>query len=121
MATLNDFKRLADLKGVKYYILVKRDGAVVSANMEDAVVLSSTIVMSGLNSEGLETKMGGQRHRYLTIERSDGEDLVVFSLGNYFLGIIKILNCDSLQAITEVIGFLKDLTMKGKNHPGIRD
>ncbi len=91
----------------------------VSANMEDAVALSSTIVMSGINSESLEKKMGGQRYRYLAVERNDGEDLVVFSLGNYFLGIIKMLNYDSPQAITGVIGFLKALTMKGKNHPGI--
>ncbi len=119
MVTKKDFKQLAGLDGVAHYLLVRRDGAVVAGNLETAVSLASTVVLSGISCEAMEKNVGGKRYSYMTIERESGEHLVIFSLGNYFLGVIQQSGNDSIQLIESVIAFLKKLISSGKNHPGI--
>ncbi len=119
MVTTKDLKQVEDLDGVANYLLVRRDGAVVSKNIEDAVTLASTVVLSGTSCEAMEKNMGGKRYRYMAIERESGEHLLIFSLGNYFLGIIQQSGHDIQKLNDTIIAFLKKLFTKGKNHPGI--
>ncbi len=119
MVTTKDLKQVADLDGIASYLLVRRDGAVVAQNMEDAVTLASMVVVSGISCEAMEKNLGGKRYRYMAIEREGGEHLLIFSLGNYFLGVIKQSSYDIEQLIDTVSAFLIKIFKKGKNHPGI--
>lgn len=110
MATAKDFSRLGDIDGVSKYILVRNDGYVVSENYEDAVALSSAIVTSGKYCDSLTDDLEDRRYIYCCIERVSGNNVLVFSLGRYYLGIIKHSDTDPQQLADVIIGFLKTLS-----------
>ncbi|AGF79347.1 hypothetical protein UWK_02816 [Desulfocapsa sulfexigens DSM 10523] len=109
MATAKDFSRLGDIEGVSKYILVRNDGYVVSENYEEAVALSSAIVTSGKLCDSLSDDLEGRRYIYCCVERASGDNILVFSLGRYYLGIIKHSESDPQQLSDTIIGFLKGL------------
>jgi len=110
MATAKDFSRLGDIEGVSRYILVRNDGYVVSENYEEAVALASAIVTSGKYCDSLSEDLDGRRYIYCCVERTSGDNVLVFSLGRYYLGIIKHADCDPQQLADTIIGFLKGLS-----------
>lgn len=109
MATAKDFSRLGDIAGVSNYILVRNDGYVVSENYEEAVTLSSAIVTSGKQCDSLADDLGNKRYIYCCIERQSGDNVLIFSLGRYYLGIIKHSDSDPQQVADGIIAFLKSL------------
>lgn len=109
MATTKDFSKLADIEGVGNYILVRNDGYVVSENYEDAVALSSAIVTSGKYCDSLADDLAGRRYIYCCIERTSGENILVFSLGRYYLGIIQHSASASQSIADATISFLRTL------------
>lgn len=110
MASAKDFARLAQINGVAHYILVRGDGQVVSQNMEDAESLGLIIAEGGTKCDALAADMGGNRYIHLSIERESGDDLLVFSLGSYYLGILKHAESQRQEVIDRVIFFLKNLS-----------
>lgn len=110
MATAKDFSRLGTIEGVAQFILVRNDGYVVSENFEDAVSLSSAIVTSGKYCDSLSDNLGGRRYIHLCIERSSGSNILVFSLGRYYLGIIKQPDSDPQTVADSILAFLKGLS-----------
>ncbi len=110
MASAKDFNRLARIDGIAHYILVRGDGQVVSQNMEDAASLGPVIAAGGTKCDALAADMGGNRYIHLCIERESGNDLLVFSLGSYYLGILKDEESQRQEVIDNVIYFLKNLS-----------
>lgn len=110
MASAKDFARLAQINGVAHYILVQGDGQVVSQNMEDAENLGLIIAGGGTKCDALAADMGGNRFIHLSIERESGNDLLVFSLGSYYLGILKHAESPRQEVIDKVIYFLQNLS-----------
>lgn len=110
MASANDFNRLAQIGGVAHYILVRGDGRVVSENMDDAASLGPIIAAGGTQCDSLAADMGGNRYIHLCIERESGNDLLVFSLGRYYLGILKHADSPRQEIIDNVIYFLQNLS-----------
>ncbi len=110
MATAKDFSQLGDIEGVSQFILVRNDGYVVSENFDDAVSLSSAIISCGKNCDSLTDNLGGRRYIYFCVERSSGENLLVFSLGRYYLGIIKHPDSDPQILADSIVAFLKTLS-----------
>ncbi len=110
MATAKDFSRLGTIEGVAQFILVRNDGYVVSENFDDAVSLSSTIVTSGKYCDSFSENLSGRRYIHLCIERSSGGNILVFSLGRYYLGIIKHPDIDPQVLADSILAFLKGLS-----------
>ncbi len=110
MATTKDFSRLGDIEGVANYILVRNDGYVVSENYDDAVALSSAIVTTGKLCDSLVDDLSNRRYIYCCIERKSGDNLLVFSLGRYFLGIIKHPAAEPQALADGIIAFLRTLS-----------
>jgi hypothetical protein len=109
MATAKDFSKLGDIDGVSRYILVRDDGYVVNNNYDDAVALSSAIVTSGKYCDSLAEDLSGRKYIYCCVERNSGNDVLVFSLGRYYLGIIKHADTSPEQLAEAIIAFLKAL------------
>lgn len=110
MASAKDFAQLEQIDGVAHYILVRGDGQIVSQNMDDAATYGPIITTGGSQCDALAADMGGNRYIHLCIERESGNDLLVFSLGRYYLGIFKHADSDRQEAIDSVIYFLKNLS-----------
>ena len=114
MTKVTEINKLAEVEGVESFIFVRRDGKVVAENMDNAVSMASTIVMSGLNCESMETLVKEKRYKYLSIERESGKDLIILSLGNFFLGIIKAQEYQSREILDATYSFLKNLMGRKK-------
>lgn len=110
MATTKDFSRLGDIEGVSHYMLIRNDGYVVSENYADAVALSSSIVTTGKSCDSLADDMSGRQYLYCCIERKSGDNILVFSLGRYYLGIIKHPATDPQILADSIISFLRTLS-----------
>jgi hypothetical protein len=110
MATTKDFSRLGDIEGVAHYILVRNDGYVVSENYDEAVALSSSIVTTGKYCDSLADDLSGRQYIYCCIERKSGDNILVFSLGRYYLGIIKYPVTDPQMLADSIISFLRTLS-----------
>ena len=110
MATAKDFSKLGDIDGVSQYILVRDDGYVVSNNHDDAVALSSAIVTSGKYCDSLAEDLAERKYIYCCVERNSGNDVLVFSLGRYYLAIIKHTDIGPEQLAEAIIAFLKALS-----------
>lgn len=109
MATAKDFAGLDEIEGVSQYVLVREDGQVISENSQDALKLATTIVNSGKHCDSLGDDLNRSRYVYCSVERTSGNDIIVFSLGLYFLGIVKHPDSDPQQLADTVIAFLKGL------------
>jgi len=110
MATTKDFARLGDIEGVANYILVRNDGYVVSDNYPDAVTLSSSIVTTGKSCDSLADDLSGRRYIYCCVERKSGDNILVFLLGRYYLGIIKHPATEPQVLADSIIAFLRTLS-----------
>ncbi|MEK6201255.1 MAG: hypothetical protein N2A40_02370 [Desulfobulbaceae bacterium] len=110
MASAKDFARLEQINGVAHYLLVRGDGQVISQNREDAAGLGPIISSCGTQCDALSADMGGNRYIHTCIERESGNDLLVFSLGRYYLGIVKHADGERQEIIDNVIYFLKNLS-----------
>lgn len=110
MASVKDFARIGNIEGVNNYVLVRNDGFVVSENYEDAISLTSAIVTSGKYCDSLTDDLEFGRYLYCCIERLSGENVLIFSLGRYYLGIIKHADTDPQRLADAVMAFIKSLS-----------
>ncbi len=85
--------RILQIPGVKHFILVKENGKIIAHNVitdknkpED---ISSTIVSSAIHSEAIRSTMGFTHFNCLKISRENSENILVFPIKNYFLGIFQ--------------------------------
>lgn len=107
MATAKDFSKLGEIDGVSKFILVRNDGNIVSKNFDDTASLSSTIIAVGKMCDSFSDDLNNRRYIHLNIERNSGENILVFSLGHYYLGIIKNSASDWVLLCDSILNFLK--------------
>ncbi len=119
MATLQDFQFLSYIDGVDQYLFIRRDGHVVAHNFKDPEETVSTVVMIAENCESLQRDMGNSRCLYCQFQRSSGQHLLIFLLGNYYLCILQRPDCDSHTTVENIITYLNKLTRERVNHSGI--
>ena len=106
MADILDFAKVSSIEGVKSYYLVKYNGAIVSCQGESAETLCPYIAFSGLNSDAIRSLLKYSKLNYLVFWRKCRENMIIFSLGNHFLAVIKKANAptpDLIRKISELI------------------
>ncbi len=109
MATAKDFSKIGEIEGVANFLLVRDDGQVVSGNFDDTVSISSTIINTGKICDSFSEDLSNRRYIYFCVERTNGENIFVFSLGRYFLGVIKHQQADPALLSDSIVRFLKAL------------
>lgn len=108
MATIDEFRRVAEIEGVKSFILVRDDGEIAARNMDEAESIAAMVLRCGRNPE----RIGTARYRYQVFGRKGGEDFFIFPVGNYYLGVIKEREIDSGLLVDGVLYFVKALPRK---------
>jgi len=114
MSSAKDFTRLEQINGIARYILTRLDGQMISQNndggTEDAPPLAAFIAKCGVQCDAMSSDMSGNRYIHLSIERESGNDLLIFSLGKFYLGVFKHADSDRQEVIDNVIYFLQHLS-----------
>jgi hypothetical protein len=110
MASARDFAQLEQLDGISRVLLVQGDGQLINKTTGDGEIYGPLIAASGTQCDTLSADMSGSRYLYLCLERKSGQDILVFPLGRYYLGIIKHAESERQEIIDNVIYFLKNLS-----------
>lgn len=110
MASASDFKKLSTFEGVVGYLLVREDNHIVVHNTEDPEKLSSAIIACVKDCREIEDFLDTGQFSRLCVERKEGNNLLIFSLGKYFLGIIKTDDVNPSTMVDSIISYLKTLS-----------
>jgi len=90
MASLQEFVgKISKVPGVRGYLLLRRDGQIVSQNVRIADRLSAMAVLCGLTAESVTTAVGISRFRCLVLARGKKEKLLVFAAHQFILFVIE--------------------------------
>ena len=84
-------ERILQITGVKNFILIKEDGQILAHNIDhiNPEILSSITLLCGLSSEMIKSSFGFTHFRYAILSRSGNENILIFPLKNYFLGLLQ--------------------------------
>ena len=110
MATAKDFLKLGDIDGVLRYILLRSDGSLISGNFEDPDAVSQAIVSVGQLCDSFSEDLSNRHYLHLCAEQTNGENIFIFPLGAFYLGIIKQTDTDPAVLCESVLSFLKALS-----------
>ncbi len=111
MATIEEFKGIiSKLKGIKGYILVRNDGKIAAYKAGTPKYLSDLALKCGKNCDTIDLS----RFRCLLLSRRNNENIFIFPVGNYYLGVIKEKEFDDTVLMNTVLNFIKSLSHK---HP----
>ena len=98
------------VKGVDRYVLVDDRGNILAHDMdgEGPAIPSKLIYLWGQSLSAL----GGKNFKCASLLRTNNRDVLMFPVGNYYLGVVKQAEMDNAQLAESVIEFLARLSYK---------
>ncbi len=113
MAKISDLVDLIlKIEGIEHYILVRDDGHTLSHNFPETGTLPSIITFNGLNSEALKPIMGLSYFKYMSYTRDNNENLLIFPLGKYFIGISQQSEAYTLDIVEKIEAAFETISSK---------
>jgi hypothetical protein len=116
MTRISDFAKVSSIDGVKGYYLVKYNGSIVSYQGDNADTICPCIAFSGLNCDAISSILGFSKFNHMTFSRKCQENIIIFSLGNHFLAVIKKANASAPDLIQRVSEFIKQIGNIGQSN-----
>lgn len=107
MTTVQDFAKIETIDGVKGYYLVKYDGSGIVFKGDNAGAVFPFAAFSGLNCEAFCPLLGFSKFKHAVFARKSREDVIVFSLSNYFLAVIKEADAPVVDVTQKVDDFIR--------------
>jgi len=86
---------------------VKYDGAGLAFQGKNADTIFPFIAFSGLNCDTIRSLLGFTRFNHMIFSRQSQEDIIVFSLNNYFLAVIKQAEASANDLVSKVKAFIQ--------------
>jgi len=109
MASLQEFVgRITKVNGVRSYLIVRRDGQILSQNIRTADRVAAMVVMCGLSAESLMAVTGLTRFRCLVLARGKKEKLLLFPAKQFFLLVIEGPGIYTPDLQKDIEGVLQD-------------
>ncbi len=107
MASAKEFVAcLLGIEGVQSCMLMRKDGQLLHHNFEDPDTVSSLMIIAAMGAEGIKDKAGLSYFRHLVFARAGRNNLFVFPLGRYFLGIVQQPDASSKALTESLMAFL---------------
>ena len=97
-----DLIKISKVKGVAHYIFVDTQGDVIAHNMKEYQKIGHMISFCGKQSFAI----GKRRLKFLIFSRKNQKDLLIFPVGNYYLGVIKQKGIKTVELADNVLFFL---------------
>jgi hypothetical protein len=108
--------RIEQIKGVHNYIVVRNDGQIIIHNLDKPEKLTSLVTFGGFNAKIIQKSLGFSQLGHLVFTRPQNQNLIVFSLDKYYLGILQEIDSNQTQLIDEVSRFLFNLQNQKKSN-----
>lgn len=108
MVSFNDIEQVGKIEGVKEYILVDEKGKIIFENIKEPDQMAKMI------SECLKNALmiAKNRLKYLSFSRKTNNDIYVFPIGGFGLGVVKHQAMTEMVFVQKIIQFLNNLLNK---------
>jgi hypothetical protein len=106
--------RIEQIKGVNNFVVARNDGQVVVHNLENPEKLTSLVTIGGFHAQSIQKTLGFSDFGYMVYLRPENQNLIIFSLDKYYLGIMQKIDSNQTQLIDEVSRFLFNLKNQKK-------
>lgn len=110
-ATERFAQRLTALPGVEQFVLTRDDGRILTHNLSAPQELASLVTLCGINGQALPAAVGFTSFRHIICACRGQQDLIIFPLERYFLGIRKRADANRGELIEAVNRFLQRLSI----------
>jgi len=110
--------RIAQIKGVDQFVLTRQDGQIITHNLSNPEQLASVVTLGGYGAQAIQKSVGFSQFRYLVCTRPQSQNLIVFSLDKYFLGIQQKPDTSQAELVSEVSRFLQHILSRRKETNG---
>ncbi len=101
--------QIIEIHGIDQFALVRNDGCIVTHNMPDPEEFAAMITLCGRNSTSLRKPLGVSHLKQIICTRPDNQNIIIFPLHKYFLGIKQSGDADQDIVIHEVSRLLRQV------------
>lgn len=108
MGFFTNMLKVARLPGVKHYILADFEGEVIIHNTKSYQEIGAMISRCGTQTSSLAKN----RLKFIVFNRKSKNDLFIFPIGKYYLGVVKHKSADMADLTENVLGFLNGPDLK---------
>lgn len=105
-------EQISEIHGIDQFALVRNDGRIVTHNMLDPDGFASMVTASGLSSISLRKPLGVSHLKQIIYTRPRSQNIIIFQLHKYFLGIQQTGDTDQDVVIHEVSRLLRQVAQK---------
>ncbi|MFZ5572681.1 MAG: hypothetical protein ACOZF0_19965 [Thermodesulfobacteriota bacterium] len=114
MATVQErfAAKLLGIRDVKGFILARNDGQVLMHRLKSwqPEAVASMMVLSGMDCQHIQQAMGFSHFDFLRLTLRNEENLLVFPVRNYFLGIQSDANRFNAKFAVKIRKFIQEIT-----------
>ncbi len=100
---------IVNVPGVRHYMLVKTNGAIVSHNVDNPDAKSVLIITAGNGSMDIHPSGQFGPFRYVVLNQADGQSTIVFGLGKYYLSVDTDWSVNTDDVVSSVRKFIASI------------
>jgi len=104
----NKFSEILKIPGVDQYIFVDKKGNIAAHEINSPEKAAKAVHFCGKRSQAF----GKDKLRCILFSRNNQKDLLIFPVGNYYLGVVKQESMNSIALADNIIKSLTDLQKK---------
>ena len=108
MKLLDEFLKIAKVKGVDKYILLDNRGKILACTMLNPGRTSHMIFSCGRNISAI----GKSNFKYAVFFKKNQKNIFIFPVGNHTLGVIKQKNIENQVLVDAVLTFFNTFLKK---------
>jgi predicted regulator of Ras-like GTPase activity (Roadblock/LC7/MglB family) len=102
-------EQVEEIHGVGKFALVRNDGRIVIHNMPDPDEFASMITLCGRSAISLRKPLGVSHIKQIVCTRPSNQNIIIFQLHKYFLGIQQTSDTDQDIVIQEIRQLLRNV------------
>ncbi len=99
------FLQISMIRGVDQYIFLDNGGNIAAHEIKDPQKACEMVFACGQNIRAV----GKNSFKYALFSRKNKKDIIIFPVGNYFLGVVKKKDTDTFVLVDTILKFLHAL------------
>lgn len=99
------FLQISKIEGVDEYIFIDNRGNIAAHDINDPQKVSGMVFSCGRHIRAI----GKDKFKYAVFSRKTKKNIIIFPVGNYFLGVVKHEKTDTLVLVNIILKFLQEL------------
>ncbi len=108
MPLIKDLDKISTLKGIKQYIVTDRHGNIITQKTDTPETMARIVTLCGKNFYAI----GKSNFKSSVFSRKNRQDLFIFPVGKYYLGVIKEKDNNSYALTDTIVDFLTEVMKK---------